>query len=164
MLRLKHLYYMCPALRTAVPCRVSLLFALSEAVPQRVGGFTPQGVCLTLGGFQTFHHKPSQHVMNCLAETLHRMLPLFTRSEVASCLEAFSSLGYQPPDHVIAVSFSLSSLRAPPNLLILSPLHFIFLLMARRDARSTFSVTRRLQTGSACIYVSLSELCFVVLT
>ena len=85
-------------------CRLDLLTAFDEVVPELADGMSPQGLCLTLCGFQAPEFKPSQHTLNCLSEQLYRMLPVFKPSEVACCLEAFFLFDYQPPAYIIAVS------------------------------------------------------------
>ena len=73
----------------------------------------PQAICLTLRGFQAAKYCPTDCTLTLLAEGLQRQLLLFKPSEIATCLEVFSSFAFQPSQDIVDVSIAFCSPFSP---------------------------------------------------
>lgn len=65
-----------------------------------------QGVSLVLSSYQAWRYHPEGGSLRALAANLRGRLGAFTNSELASCIEAFSALGFHPGNDIVQVNRS----------------------------------------------------------
>lgn len=63
-----------------------------------------QGVSLVLSSYQAWRYHPEGGSLRALAANLRGRLAAFKNSELASCIEAFSALGFHPGNDIVQVS------------------------------------------------------------
>ena len=62
-----------------------------------------QGVSLVLSSYQQWRYHPEGGSLAALAASMRQRLAAFKNSELATCVEAFSALGFHPGNDLVQV-------------------------------------------------------------